>query len=123
MIASLVEAKGVMTAAVAGTAGMLVLKMSGGEAIQFGALCALGASLGDAVLTGLGQGTVIATYMPTSLSGYLDPLDFVGAAAGVALLGFGLGMQSMDLAYSTGIAAVSAGIAPKLAGEILTKTQ
>lgn len=123
-VGSLVEAKGVMAAAVAGSVGALALGMASTEAIHFGATVALGASLGDAVLTGLGYQTSVASYMPTSISTYVDPLDFFGGALGTAALAMMMGARdSMDLLKLAGLGGLAAGVAPKLAGTILSKTQ
>lgn len=116
---SLVEAKGAAVALVAGVGGSFLLGFNSREALQFGAVCALGASLGDAALTGLGMDTKIETYL-TDYQSYIDPLDFLGAAVGAGVLNYSLGMQGSMLLKTVGIAAVAGGSAPKLATYVLS---
>ncbi len=115
----LVEAKGVSAAVLAGVGGSFALGFGMREALQFGAVTALGVSLGDAVLTGAGVATKIQSYLPGAMQTYVDPMDFVGSAAGAAILNYSLGLQGRPLAVAVGVAAVAGGLAPKVAGYIV----
>lgn len=114
---NLAEAKPFLAAVVAGGGSMWALGLPAREAVQFGAVTALAVSMGDAVLTGLGVMTKVESYLPGSVFGtgkYMDPMDFLGGAAGMAVLEVFLGMQGRPLAIGVALGAVAGGVAPTI---------
>lgn len=121
VIANLIEAKPVMAAAVAGLGSMVVMDMNSAEALAFGSSVALGTSLGDALLTGLGFQTKVQAYLGGTFSTYVDPMDFVGAAVGSTAINFAIGARGQPLLMIAALSAVAGGVAPKVSGYILSK--
>lgn len=122
VLITLVEAKPVMAAATAGLASTFLLGLSAQEAIVFGGTCALGVSLGDTLLTSTGFLSDTRTYLQGHFATFLDPLDFVGGAVGVLLINLAVGIRGRPLVVMTGVAAVSAGVAPKISSYLLLKS-
>lgn len=113
----LVESKPLMVATLSGVGAVALLGDNSQSALQFGAVSALGASLGDTVLSGLGYVTKINTYFPSEMM-YLDPADALGAAIGTGVVAYSLGSGGSELMKMMGISAVAGAFAPKLAGFI-----
>lgn len=113
----LVESKPLMVATLSGIGGVALLGDSAQSALQFGAVSALGASLGDTVLSGVGYETKINSYFPSEMM-YVDPADALGAALGTGIVAYSLGSGGSDLMKMMGISAVAGAFAPKLAGWI-----
>lgn len=120
ILMSLVEAKPVMAGVMGGIGSSFVLQLPVSESIVFAGTCALGVSLGDALLTGAGYETKIESYLDGGFSTYFDPMDFVGAGLGVMLINLALGVRGRPLVVTSAIAAVAGGIAPKLSAKILS---
>ena len=104
-----------MIAALSGVGAVALMGDNGQSALQFGAVAALGASLGDTVLSGLGYATKINTYFPSEMM-YVDPADALGAGVGTGVVAYSLGSGGGELMRMMGIAAVAGAFAPKLAG-------
>lgn len=122
-IMSLVESKGVVAGGVAALGSMAFMGLQGGASVQYGALVALGVSLGDVLLTVGGVGSKLESYMTMEpFQTFLDPNDFLGAAAGTALLGWVVGMQGRQLGIATAVGAVAGGVAPKIGGYMLMQS-
>ena len=119
LILNFVEAKPFMSALVAGSLSSIVLGLDGAEAVAFGASVALGTSFGDAIMTAAGYQTKVQSYLEGSFGSYLDPVDFVGGGLGCAIINLTLGMRGRPLAVTTALAALGAGIAPKLSAYVL----
>ncbi len=118
---SLVESKPLGVAALAGVGSSFVLGLGMQDALQFGAMAALGTSLGDTLLTIGGVGSKIESYMTSEpWKSYVDPNDFLAGAAGTAVMTWAVGFEGRGVAMSAALGAVSAGIAPKLAGYLLS---
>jgi hypothetical protein len=117
----LVESKPLMLASLSGIGGYALLGDNAQSALQFGAVAALGGSLGDTVLSALGYASKINTYFPDEMS-YVDPADALGAAVGTGVVAYSLGSGGNDLMKMMGIAAVAGAFAPKLAGYFANMT-
>ena len=119
-IVTLVEAKPFFSAVVGGVASTFAMGLSLPEAIDFGCVVAAGTSMGDALLTISGIGSDLTAYLPGQFSTYLDPNDFLGGALGVGIVSWMAGMSGQELMVATAVGAVSAGVAPKLSGQIIS---
>lgn len=116
-IVDVVEAKGVVVGALAGIGGMVAMGMSGQDAVQFGALTALGVSFSDAALTTMGIKTKIGTFV-SGYTTFVDPYDFATGAVGVGLLELYLGLSGTPLYWTMGIAGAASLAAPKVTGYV-----
>ena len=112
---SLVETKPLMIAAVAGTGAVFLLGDNFDSALQFGAIGALGASLGDFVMNFMGWSTSVQSYFAAEFA-YMDPADAIGAAGGSALLLYSLGGTGSQLLKEVAVIGVAGLFAPKIAG-------
>jgi len=119
-IVTLVEAKPFFSAVVGGVAATFAMGLNMPEAIDFGCVVAAGTSMGDALLTISGVGSDVLAYMPGQFSTYLDPNDFLGGALGVGIVSWMAGMSGQELMIATAVGGLSAGVAPKLAGQIIS---
>jgi len=115
-VGNLIESKPVAITALA-YLGARYMGLGGVEAFHFGCVSAVGASVGDTVLTGMGYDTDLRSYLPGYQS-YVDPLDFVGGGLGSMALFYMTGMRD-GLLMASGISAVAAGFGPKLAGMLV----
>jgi len=120
VIGNLVESKPLAVAILTGTAATFGMGAQWREALQFGALAALGTSLGDTILTAAGQNAQIKAYFtnPTLIT-YVDPMDFVAGTLGGGLLNFSIGLEGRELLIASAVCGVAAGVAPKLSGYII----
>lgn len=116
-----VESKGLATALVAGVGAMYLMNQTPQASLQFGAIAALGVSVGDSMTTGFGINSEIGSYITTDThwQNYVDPMDFIGGMVGTALIAYGAGIaEGRELALYSGLGAVGAGVAPKIVGYI-----
>lgn len=120
VIGNLVESKPLSVAILAGAAATFGMGAQWREALQFGALAALGTSLGDTALTAAGQNAKIQAYFtnPTLIT-YVDPMDFLAGTIGGGLLNFTIGLEGRELLVASAVCGVAAGVAPKLSGYIV----
>jgi hypothetical protein len=124
IIVSLVEIKGTSSAIIATGAAMGIMGLSFVPALQFGAVTALGVSFGDTILTIGGIGSKVEAYMTGEpFKTYLDPNDFLGGAVGAAPINYIMGMRGRNLGIAVVVAAVAAGVAPKLSAYIASTLQ
>lgn len=112
---SLVETKPLMIATVAGAGAVFLLGDNFDSALQFGAIGALGASLGDFVMNFMGWTTSVQSYFAAEFA-YMDPADAIGAAGGSALLLYSLGGTGSQLLKEVAVIGVAGLFAPKIAG-------
>lgn len=122
----LVEAKPFFGAATAGAIAKLGLGMTTEETVAFASTVALGLSMGDALLTAAGVSSKIETYLDGIIGNttmYVDPNDFIGAAIGVGLVNYAVGVQGNSLMMLVGVGALAGGVAPKLSSFLLSKLQ
>ena len=120
VIGNLVESKGLSVAVLAGAAATFGMGAQWREALQFGALAALGTSLGDVALTAAGQNAKLQAYFTNAtLATYVDPMDFVAGTVGGGLLNFTIGLEGRELLIASAVCGVAAGVAPKLSGYII----
>lgn len=119
-IVTLVEAKPFFSAVVGGTVATFAMGLAIPEAIDFGCVVAAGTSMGDALLTISGVGSDITSYLPGQFATVLDPNDFLAGALGVGIVSWMAGMSGQELMIATGVGALSAGVAPKIAGQIIS---
>lgn len=117
---TLVEAKPLMAAVVAGSVASFGLGFSTVESVAFASTAAFGVSLGDTLLTAAGVGSKVESYLAPAAE-YLDPMDFAGGAIGTMILNYALGRSGQNLAVLAGIGAVAGGVAPKISGFIVSK--
>jgi hypothetical protein len=117
-IADLVKTDGVAVAVLSGVGATFILGASGEEAVSFGAIVALGNSLGS------WAGTIAGNYvnLNTRFGKYgpeLDPNDFVETALGAGVVQYlASGLQGAPLYKAMAIAGVAGVLAPMLANKI-----
>lgn len=117
---TLVEAKPLMAAVVAGSVASFGLGFSTVESVAFASTAAFGVSLGDTLLTAAGVGSKVESYLAPAAQ-FLDPMDFAGGAIGTMILNYALGRSGQNLAVLAAIGAVAGGVAPKVSGFIVSK--
>jgi len=119
-----VETKGLAAAAVAGVGAMYLMNQGPRESVQFGAIVALGCSLGDSALSGFGIESKIQSYITkdSHWQNYVDPMDFLGGAVGTAVVCYLAGIaEGRQLAMFAGLGGIGCGVGPKIAGYVQKK--
>ncbi len=114
----MLKAKPLAVALMAGGIQLVGRGYSASDAVTFGALAALSASVGDVFLHAAWKGgeKTLDSYSPNSM--YVDGSDFVAGGATMGLLLWSLHGAGDETMYGTVVAAVAAGTGPKLAGAI-----
>lgn len=112
-IADLVKIEALSIALIAGAGVTLVMGASASEAVSFGAMAALGTSVGNTTLTAVGQMAKIDTY--DSSANYFDASDFLAGGLATGILQYGVtGVSGTPLYQTMAIAAIAAGFAPRV---------
>lgn len=123
-IMQVVETKGLAAAAVAGVGAMYLLGQGMQESVQFGAITALGCSVGDSALTGFGIESKIQSYITTDSKwqNYVDPFDFLGGFVGTMAVSYLAGIaEGRQLMMFSALGGVGCGVGPKIAGYVQTQ--
>lgn len=100
--------------------GRWILNLRGADAMQYGAMVSVGASIMDGILIAVGADKKIGKAFGDAGSGYVDPVDFVGGG----LAGLGLfylaGDRGSNLLTAAVLGGAVSGVAPLLADKLVS---
>ena len=118
---NMVEAKPIAIAGLSAAVATAVLGASPLDAFDFGARNAVAVSAVDVILTGMGVDAQITHYVGDDYGKYFNPVDLVAGAVGATGVGYLSGLSGRQLGITVGAAAVSAAVAPLLAGYVVAQ--